>query len=253
METVTIRQLTLGDGTPKICVPVIAHTYEELGRTLEQVLTGEFDMVEFRADFYFEEDRSALERIREAVGDKPILYTIRTQEEGGEIEISDDEYEERNLAAAAFTDLVDVQLSRLHTQATNVQLHSCLVDKLHQEGVKVLCSWHDFSHTPAREFMVDQMLRMQQEDCDITKIAVMPRSYRDVLELMAASVEMHEEKADRPFVTMSMGTIGKVTRVAGALTGSCITFGTAGTASAPGQIPSNLLRQTLQALSIGRK
>ncbi len=250
METVTVRQLTLGDAVPKICVPVIAHTYEELGRELKQVCSGEYDMVEFRADFYFEEDRAALEKIRETVGDKPILYTIRTQEEGGEIGISDDEYEERNLSAALFADIVDVQLSRLHVMGTNSQLHSHLIEKLHQKGVKVLGSWHDFGSTPSRPVMVENMLLMQQESCDITKVAVMPRSRRDVLELMAASIEMLEEKADRPFVTMSMGKIGEVTRVAGAFTGSCITFGTAGTASAPGQIPSVVLRETLKALSI---
>ena len=90
---------------------------------------------------------------------------------------------------------------------------------------------------------------MQDEGCDIAKIAVMPNSRQDVLTLMEASVEMLEHTARCPFVTMSMGTIGKVTRVAGAFTGSCMTFGTAGAMSAPGQVPSDSLSQILRALA----
>ncbi len=250
MRSVKVRKLEIGDGSVKICVPVIAHTYKELTHSLEILKKSEFDIAEFRADFYFEEDGPALEALRKCVGDKPILYTIRTQEEGGEIEISDDSYEERNLAAAGFADMVDVQLNRLHSESTNTQLHSSLVYRLHRAGVKVVGSWHDFDGTPECDELVEKMVRMQLEDCDITKIAVMPRFRRDVMELIAASHEMLKGKADRPFITMSMGNMGKVTRAACAFTGSCISFGTAGAMSAPGQIPSDTLREILRILAI---
>ena len=109
MNTVRVRNMVLGDGIPKICVPVIAHTYEELVRTLDAVKKTSFDLVEFRADFYFQEEAPALEAVRKAVSEKPVLYTIRTKEEGGEIEISDQDYRKRNLQAARFADLVDLQ------------------------------------------------------------------------------------------------------------------------------------------------
>lgn len=248
MKAVKVRDLILGDGIPKICVPVIAHNFRELEHALEVLKESSYDLAEFRADFYFEEEDLALSAIRETVGNKPVLYTIRTMEEGGEIEISDDSYRRRNLAAARFADLVDVQLKRLHVQADNTQLHSDLVRRLHEAGTKVVISWHDFEQTPEKEQLVETFCAMQREGCDIAKIAVMPGSRMDVLELMAASVEMLEEKAKVPFITMSMGTLGKVTREAGAFTGSCVTFGTAGAMSAPGQIPADLLRKTLKAL-----
>ena len=251
MKTVNVQGLVLGDGIPKICVPVIAHTYSELERSLEDTVQSCFDLVEFRADFYFEEEQRALSRIRDAVGDKPILYTIRTKEEGGEIEISDDLYRERILRASLSADLVDIQLSRLHVQAGNRQLHSHLPAMVHEEGTKVVLSWHDFSRTPGKEEIVRILCEMQREGCDIAKIAVMPNSRQDVLALMEASVEMLEHKAECPFITMSMGNIGKVTRAAASFTGSCITFGTAVQMSAPGQIPSGLLRTVLDALDAG--
>lgn len=250
MNTITVRNLTLGDGTPRICVPIIAHTFTELEHTLESVRKTDFDLIEFRADFYFEEDEPALKAVRETIGDRPILYTIRTKEEGGEIEISDDEYEERSLAAARSVDLVDVQFERLHAHGTNPQLHSRLIEKLHQAGVKVIGSWHNFDMTPACEEMVELFVSMQEEGCDITKIAVMPNSRADVLSLIKASVEMAEGKADRPFISMSMGNLGKITRAAGAFTGSCITFGTADALSAPGQIAAKPLREMIRLLAL---
>ena len=250
MKTVKVRNLVLGDGVPKICVPVIAHTYSELERSLEVVARSSFDLAEFRADFYFEEEDRALSRIREAAGDRPVLYTLRTMEEGGEIEISDSLYQERILRAAQTADLVDIQLERLHVQHDNRQLHSHLPAMVHEVGTKVLLSWHSFDRTPKKEEIVEKLCAMQQEGCDIAKIAVMPLTRQDVFELMEASVEMLEQKAECPFITMSMGNLGKVTRAACAFTGSCISFGTAGQMSAPGQIPSDVLRTILQSLGM---
>lgn len=248
MKTVTVRDLVLGDGIPKICVPVIAHTYAELVHVLEGLEGACFDLVEFRADFYFDEDAPALEAIRKAAGSRPVLYTIRTSEEGGEIEISDDQYRKRILAASPRADLVDIQLARLHVQAGNRQLHSDLVSSVRAAGAKVVLSWHDFETTPSGQELVEKLCAMQREGCDIAKVAVMPNSRQDVLALLEASVEMLERRAECPFITMSMGSLGRVTRAMGSFTGSCITFGTAGALSAPGQIPADSLRQILKAL-----
>ena len=87
MNPITVRDLVLGDGNPKICVPVVAHTASELDAALDVIDLQSCDLVEFRADFYFEDDLYALNRIRERMGERPVIYTIRTKEEGGEIEI----------------------------------------------------------------------------------------------------------------------------------------------------------------------
>ena len=242
MNTVRVRNMELGDGIPKICVPVIAHTYEELVRALDAVKKTSFDLVEFRADFYFQEEAPALEAVRKAVSEKPVLYTIRTKEEGGEIEISDQDYRKRNLQAARFADLVDLQHGRLHAGGHTLLTGRNLIAELHEAGMKVILSWHDFERTPEKKEIVRKMTAMQETDCDITKVAFMPRSRQDVCELLSASVRMLEEKADRPFITMSMGSIGRLSRVACAFTGSCISFGTAEGASAPGQISADRLR-----------
>ena len=47
---------------------------------------------------------------------------------------------------------------------------------------------------------------------------------------------------------MSMGQMGVISRLCGERFGSAVTFGSAQSASAPGQIPAQQLRQTLTLL-----
>lgn len=49
-----------------------------------------------------------------------------------------------------------------------------------------------------------------------------------------------------PVVTMSMGEDGKISRLVGEISGSTITFGTVGKASAPGQVESGELKKFLE-------
>ena len=249
MKPVVVRDVVLGDGVPKICVPIVAHTAAQLDEAIDAIDPADCDLVEFRADFYFEDDIPALKKIRDRMGDRPVIYTIRTKEEGGEIEIAEDEYEARILDASPYIDMADVQLERLHMKMQNETLHSRIIPKLHERGVKVICSWHDFEKTPDAGDLIRRMMTMQEEGCDISKIAVMAQDRADVAELIFASLEMLDTYADRPFITMSMGNLGKITRAAGSFTGSCITFGMAGTGSAPGQIPAPQLRQMLKILA----
>ena len=247
MKQMKVRDLTLGDGIPKICVPVIARTYSELVSSLKTLKTGSFDLVEFRADYYSEEEAPALFAVRDAAGNRPVIYTIRTEEEGGEAGISDDQYAERILASVPWADLVDIQLGRVLSREGKEGLHSDLVSRVHASGAKVVLSWHDFEKTPGEEVLVEKMCRMAAEGCDIAKIAVMPRGRRDVCALLNASVEMLEKDLC-PFITISMGDLGKMTRMAGAFSGSCVTFGAACGTSAPGQINADTLRKILSLL-----
>ena len=89
---------------------------------------------------------------------------------------------------------------------------------------------------------------MQEMGASIAKYAVMPQSEYDVLKLLRASIVMKKEHNSTPIITMSMSTMGGISRLAGSLTGSCLTFGTAGAASAPGQMPAEVLAEVLKLL-----
>ena len=89
---------------------------------------------------------------------------------------------------------------------------------------------------------------MQQLGMDVAKMAVMPQSEKDVRMLLEATAEMKEQHPQTPVITMSMGKMGVLSRMAGELFGSALTFGTVGQASAPGQIPVKELRKILEML-----
>ena len=52
MKPVKIRNLKIGCGRPKICVPIVERTKEEILSFAEKIIQSKADMVEWRADSY---------------------------------------------------------------------------------------------------------------------------------------------------------------------------------------------------------
>jgi len=65
------------------------------------------------------------------------------------------------------------------------------------------------------------------------------------LTLLNATNRARNTSVEVPIVTMSMGPEGQITRLAGGLFGSDITFAIGKNASAPGQIPIAALREAM--------
>ena len=97
------------------------------------------------------------------------------------------------------------------------------------------------------QFDMERFREMEKSGADILKIAVMPHGFGDVAAIMEATNDMRKE-CEKPLVSMAMGSIGSISRIAGENFGSSITFGTVGAASAPGQFPIGDLRTLLAAL-----
>ncbi|MCC8046281.1 MAG: type I 3-dehydroquinate dehydratase [Clostridiales bacterium] len=245
--------LSLGDGIPKICVPLTAGNFMQMESQLEKIRKVPCDMLELRADYFEGDPIEELAVLRERMPDKPVLFTFRTKEEGGERAISIEDYVQLNLRAAgvptggcmagrARADLIDLEVNR------GEELVRDLSSRMRSSGVKTIVSYHDFERTPDEKFLIRLLCRMQSLEADITKAALMPRTEQDVLTLLSAAVSMKEQYADRPYIMMSMGRLGAVSRLAGYLTGSAVTFATAGTASAPGQMDADFVARALEML-----
>lgn len=248
-KSIKVRQTILGDGTPRICVPVMAANRRELDMQMRRVLESPCDVIEWRADVYRETEQEnwiteTLTYLRMLAGDRPVLFTFRTKEEGGERSASAEEYRAMNLEAASSgkADMVDLEWNRGSEYIREI---AALVQ---EKGVKVIGSFHDFGKTPTKERLLDIISGMQEIGVDITKVAVMPRSESDVLTLLDLSITLKESVADRPYITMSMSRTGAVSRLCGALTGSALTFATAGRASAPGQMDAEFVKSVLEVL-----
>ena len=247
-KPIQIKNLMIGSGIPKICVPLTGTTKEKICQEAEAAKKAAADLVEWRADFFEglldpEACRKVLEDLAEILGETPLLFTIRTSEEGGNIAISLEDYKACNLNAAKSgkADLVDVEVMG------NPQEKATLVADLQKEGTKVIASSHDFHKTDSQEILLNRFREMEKSGADILKMAVMPHGFEDVAAIMEATNAMRQE-CEKPLVSMAMGSIGSITRISGENFGSGITFGTVGAASAPGQFPIGELRSLLEAL-----
>lgn len=249
MNTVKVRNIVIGEGMPKICVPIVGVTKEAILEEARAITKLPADVVEWRIDWFegvfdWAQMEDVLKALRETLDEMPILMTFRTSKEGGEKAIDDETYAEINIKAAktGLIDLVDVEVF------TGDEIVKKIIEGAHEAGVKVVASNHDFDKTPDKEDIVGRLCKMQELGADIPKIAVMPQSKKDVLTLLAATEEMATEHADRPIITMSMAGIGVVSRLAGEAFGSALTFGATAKASAPGQMEVNDLKKVLELI-----
>lgn len=249
MKPVVVRNVRIGEGRPKICVPIVAATAEAILEEAAHIRSLPADVVEWRVDWYedVEDTGKVLEtagKLREALGETPILFTFRTLKEGGQRSLSPEAYAALNLAAAesGLVDLVDVEVF------TGDEIVKQIIEGAHRRGVKVIASNHDFHKTPSKEELLARMCKMQDLGADIPKIAVMPQFKKDVLTLLATTLEMRETYAKGPIITMSMAEQGVISRLCGETFGSALTFGAARRASAPGQIGVEDLKTVLDII-----
>lgn len=246
---VTIRNTTFGKGIPKICIPIVAETAEKIISDAKALAGYNYDVVEWRMDFFEDvmtPDKVAgvLKNLREVIGDKLLLATFRTANEGGEKEIDINYYKELNILSAhsGYADMIDIE------RFTGDDVVKYMVEEIHKAGAFVVMSNHDFYKTPPREEIIERLKTMQSLGADLAKIAVMPNSTEDVLTLLSATNEMNTIYADKPVITMSMGKLGLISRLSGSTFGSAMTFGAAGKASAPGQIDVRELENILKVI-----
>ncbi|MFC4354917.1 type I 3-dehydroquinate dehydratase [Chryseomicrobium palamuruense] len=244
MRNVMIRDVIIGQGAPKIIVSLISSTRHNLVEEIEHMAPKQPDIWEWRLDFQesFEgnELTETLALIRELTYPTPLLVTYRTNQEGGHGCMKGAAYSEllTMTAASGFCDLVDVELFSEDSKE--------LVHAIQQHNCKVIVSNHDFDRTPPKEELIWRLREMQLINGDIGKIAVMPKRPQDVLSLLDAAEHMKEHYADRPFIVMSMGNLGAITRLGGHHFGSAATFAAGASPSAPGQLPIELMKQLLK-------
>ena len=236
--SIEIKGVIIGEGKPKVCVPIVESHDEAILNKLKEFNELEVDMIELRIDFYeniHQEDalRNLFLNIAALQIQKPVILTIRTAAEGGEVEIDP--------KANAF-DIYDVELAL----GTNMAIE--LRTLIHDAGKYMLMSSHNFDRTPEVDSLMQKFRSMDSLEADIMKVAVMPEDYQDLLNLLSFTVQAKHEYAQKPIVTMSMSSIGLTSRLVGEQFGSAITFATVGKASAPGQIDYQELNQMLDII-----
>ncbi|MEN8320795.1 type I 3-dehydroquinate dehydratase [Acinetobacter junii] len=230
-------------------VPITAKTKEQAIAQAKVIAANQdADLAEFRIDLLdFAADSKQVialgHELKKILATKPMIATIRTHNEGGKLTISDADYGKTYQAylKQPFMDMLDVEMFRDQQMVKNT------VKLAHEKKVLIVMSNHDFKQTPSEDEIVKRLLKQDQLGADILKIAVMPQSKQDVFTLMNATLKVSQQ-SKKPLLTMSMGKLGTISRIATANMGGSFSFGMIGEASAPGQIDVTQLKQFLKTV-----
>lgn len=247
-KTVRLGGVVLGEGMPKICVPVMGESLEGIRAAAARAAEAGADVIELRMDSLdAESDKktaiAACRAVREAAGSVPLLFTQRTRRDGGAGSTDAEAYETllRAVAAAGVCEAIDCELS------AGDEAFARIVQAAHEAGVAVVGSSHEFGEIGDMDRAAQWLHRQAALGADIVKAAVMTKTREGALEAALTMTRAGGQIA-APMIAIAMGPAGVLTRIGGACMGSCLTFGTAGEASAPGQIDAVKLRQALEII-----
>ena len=234
---------------PQICLSITGKTEEDVIKQLTSILFEKPDLIEVRGDFlsYLDDTNKVLESLNliKTVTSIPLLFTIRSVKEGGEpISLSDQAVVSLLEAVIKLTDVEWIDYEVMQDRGHLVQIEKLV--KSHDKNL--ILSYHNFDLTPEPQELLSLARTMERLKADHAKIAVMPRDKIDVYNLLNVTAQINEH-ISIPITTMSMGELGKMSRVIGFLYGSKITFGKVAQGSAPGQIEVKDLRSAISALN----
>ena len=233
-----------------ICVPIVGPSIEEILSQVQKAVQAEVDLIELRPDMWMKSSHISedeyiptivklVEEVHSRIADMPMLFTWRTIAEGGETPISSETYGHL-LQAIVDQDLVqaiDVELFA-YTDAIG---HS--IKQAYQQGIQTVMSYHNFQKTLEIDTLHLYAEQMISAGASVIKFALMPTTSDDVLSVLQFTKELTRKYPQLPRITMSMGQLGQMTRTCGNVFGNCVTFGTLGQISAPGQVEVAVLKQ----------
>lgn len=242
-QTVRVGSMTLGEGRPALCVPVMGHTIEDIRAAAARAAQAGAELLELRVDSLspMPEPAQALaacEAARES--GLPLLFTLRTARDGGAGDEDPAAYEAllTGIARSGCCDAIDCELS------VGDEAFVRIAAAAHAAGVPVVGSSHAFYVPEEPEIPARWLARQAELGADVCKAAVMAGGRVQALEA-AWRMARAGEQLNRPYIAIVMGAEGALTRAACECVGSCLTFASAGEASAPGQMDAGALRPVL--------
>lgn len=197
------------------------------------------DIIEWRADFL---PKEAILQVAPAIFEKfagrELVFTLRTRAEGGQIELSSEEYVQiiKEVAQLYQPDYIDFEYFS----------YKDVFDQM-LDFPNLVLSYHNFQETP--ENLMEILSELTSLNPKIVKIAVMANTEQDVLDLMNFTRGFKTLNPEQEYVTISMGKVGKVSRITSDVTGSSWSFASLDEASAPGQISLSSMTKIREILN----
>lgn len=231
--------LPTGDGTPFVAVSFDdTATVDDVAAARDAGMdVAEVRIDRFDAGFVADDPVGHLAGHLAPFASVPTIATVRSTAEGGGWDGDDGDRLVRYRAALGVVGAVDVELGS--------SICADVVTTAHDQGRTVIGSFHDFERTPGRDVLEATLRRGDELGVDVVKVATTVDSPDDVRTLTGFLVDHHQ----RGLIVIGMGSAGSSTRVAFPFLGSRLTFAAVGAASAPGQLPLEVMADTFRSLS----
>ena len=222
----------------KLVVSVMPKSLEE-AQAIDASRYVDADIIEWRADFLPKDEiLQVAPAIFEKFAGRELLFTLRTRAEGGEIDLSAQEYVQviKDVTQLYQPEYVDFEYFG------NKDVFDQMLD-----FPNLVLSYHNFQETP--ENMMEILSELTSLNPKVVKVSVMAHTEQDVLDLMNFTRGFKTLNPEQEYVTISMGKVGKVSRITSDVTGSSWSFASLDVASAPGQISLSNMKKIREILN----
>lgn len=205
----TVKSMTIGEGKPKVCVPLIAENWQELEEKLSALKRDAPDMIEWRVDALMNaEDFSAMRdldrayrMIRGAFPDAVLLTTVRSKSQGGLHKVPGGEY--INLVSlvmdARFADILDIEYGH-EVLDTRV-----LIGRAHGKHIPVLMSYTKPRLRMTAESVIETLENMKYMKPDMLRLSIAVETAGDRAALIAGAAHMDTLSPDLPVCVSGIG------------------------------------------------
>ena len=222
----------------KLVVSVMPKSLEE-AQGIDAMRYIDADIIEWRADFLPKEViLQVAPAIFEKFAGRELLFTLRTRAEGGEIDLDSAEYVQiiKDVAQLYQPEYIDFEYFS----------HKDVFEEM-LDFPNLVLSYHNFQETP--ENMMEILSELTSLTPKVVKVSVMAHTEQDVLDLMNFTRGFKTLNPEQEYVTISMGKMGKVSRITSDVTGSGWSFASLDEASAPGQISLSSMKKIREILN----
>ena len=187
------------------------------------------DLLEIRVDQLNDIDQNAiLETLTKVnnVSNLPVITTIRSEKESDNsfdnynYNLSQSDRLELYKAVIPKSDAVDIEFN-------SNEINDEIIKIAHKHSKKIILSYHDFKKTPSDSDLKTIINKSIKKKADIIKIATLANNKKDVTRLMTITSQVSIKQL---MISISLGSIGAISRIIAPLFGSCITYGYIGSA-----------------------
>ncbi len=203
--------------------------------TNAQIKSVGADLLELRVDLFRKLD---INYIQEQIKHRrllkiPLLLTVRNQKKEGALKDWPNDAKRKILEIALpLVDMIDIELSSSLLKETLL--------KARHLNKRIVVSMHDLTHTPLH--LENIFKKALSTRADIIKIAAKANSFDDVFRMIEFTRHHHKH----PMITMSLGSIGKLSRLILPAMGSLYTYTFLHKPTALGQIDVKTLQSHLK-------